>query len=99
MLDRAQFLVVSEISEVMGENSELIEDKVEKALGRCLVNRGRRLAKAKAAKAKATKAKAAKAKATRAKTAKAKAAKVKISRVKLKKASTGSQTRRAARAS
>ena len=47
MLDRARFLVVSEISEVTSETSETIEDKVDKALDRCLVNRTRRLAKAK----------------------------------------------------
>ena len=55
MLDRARFLVVSEISEVTSETSESIEDKVDKALDRCLVNRTRRLAKAKTAKAKVRK--------------------------------------------
>ncbi len=55
MLDRARFLVVSEISEVTSETSETIEDKVDKALDRCLVNRTRRLAKAKTAKAKVRK--------------------------------------------
>ena len=39
MLDRAKFLVVSEIAEVTGEATEDIEEKVEKALERCLVNR------------------------------------------------------------
>jgi CarD family transcriptional regulator len=34
MLDRAKFLVVSEITEVMGEKTPAIEDKVEKALER-----------------------------------------------------------------
>ena len=50
MLDRAKFLVVSEISEVTGDTSELVDDKVEKALDRCLVNRDRLLTKAKAPK-------------------------------------------------
>ena len=51
MLDRARFLVVSEIAEVTGDVSETIEDKVEKALERCLVNRTKVLARAKTAKA------------------------------------------------
>ena len=55
MLDRAKFLVISEISEVTSETTEAIEDKVEKALDKCLVNRTRRLAKAKTAKAKVKK--------------------------------------------
>ena len=41
MLDRAKFLVVSEISEVTGDSTESVEDKVGKALDRCLVNRTR----------------------------------------------------------
>ena len=49
MLDRARFLVVSEIAEVTGDVSETVEDKVEKALERCLVNRTKVLARAKAA--------------------------------------------------
>ena len=53
MLDRAKFLVVSEISEVVSEPVETIEDRVEKALERCLVNRARQLAKEDAAKVKA----------------------------------------------
>ena len=56
MLDRARFLVVSEISEVTSEASESVEDRIEKALERCLVNRARQLAKAKTAKVKAKKA-------------------------------------------
>ena len=43
MLDRAKFLVVSEITEVMGEKTPVVEGKVEKALERSF------LAKAKAA--------------------------------------------------
>ena len=54
MLDRAKFLVVSEISEVMTETSEMVQEKVEMALERCLVNQARRLAQAKTAKAKKT---------------------------------------------
>ena len=52
MLDRAKYLVVSEISEVTKETSEAIEEKVDKALDRCLVNRARQLARVKTAKAK-----------------------------------------------
>jgi CarD family transcriptional regulator len=47
MLDRAKFLVVSEISEVVGEPSEATDVKVDKALGRCFVNRERAIARAK----------------------------------------------------
>ena len=50
MLDRAKFLVVSEIAEVTADTSESVDDKVEKALDRCLVNRERLLTKAKAPK-------------------------------------------------
>ena len=55
MLDRAKFLVVSEISEVTSETAESIEEKVHKALDRCLATRARQLAKAKTAKAKVKK--------------------------------------------
>lgn len=51
MLDRAKFLVVSEVSEVTSQSSETIEEKVNKALDRCLANRDRQLAKSKTAKA------------------------------------------------
>ena len=54
MLDRAKFLVVSEISEVASESNEAIEDRVEAALDRCLANRERQLAKESAAKVKAS---------------------------------------------
>ena len=50
MLDRAKFLVVSEISEVIGDTSEIVDQKVNKALDRCLVNRDRAIARAKVAK-------------------------------------------------
>ena len=56
MLDRAKFLVVSEISEVMSEPDAAVEKRVEKALDRCLANRARQLARAKAAKPKVAKA-------------------------------------------
>ena len=57
MLDRAKFLVISEISEVINESDEVVEERVEKALERCLVNRIRLLEKAKTAKKKTAKAK------------------------------------------
>ena len=47
MLDRAKFLVISEISAATDDSMESVEDKVTKALERCLVNRERQLAKAK----------------------------------------------------
>ena len=47
MLDRAKFLVVSEISEVVGEAAEVTDVKVDKALARCFVNRERAIARAK----------------------------------------------------
>ena len=105
MLDRAKFLVVSEIAEVTAEATEDIEEKVEKALERCLVNRTKRIEKAKTAKtAKARATKVAKApKVTKApKMAKASKA-AKVSRVakasKVKKARTRTITRGAAKAS
>ena len=51
MLDRAKFLVVSEVSEVTSQSAETIEERVNKALERCLANRDRQLAKSKTAKA------------------------------------------------
>ncbi len=51
MLDRAKFLVVSEISEVLGATSDGIDQRVGKALERCFVNHARAAARAKAAKA------------------------------------------------
>ena len=65
MLDRAKFLVVSEIAEVLGEESDLIDTRVDRALERCLNAKSRAAAKSKAAKsaktARATKSKATKA--------------------------------------
>jgi CarD family transcriptional regulator len=52
MLDRAKFLVVSEISEVVGDTAETVDQKVDKALDRCMVNHDRAIARAKLAKAK-----------------------------------------------
>jgi len=49
MLDRAKFLVVSEITEVMGEKTPVVEDKVEKALERSFTTKTKSLAAAKAA--------------------------------------------------
>ena len=57
MLDRAKFLVISEISEVINESDGVVEERVEKALERCLENRIRLLEKAKTAKKKTAKAK------------------------------------------
>jgi CarD family transcriptional regulator len=51
MLDRAKFLVVSEITEVMGEKTPTVEVKVDQALERCFVVKARNTARAKAAKA------------------------------------------------
>ena len=61
MLDRAKFLVVSEISEVVGDSAEAIDERVNKALDRCFANRDRAMARAKAAKTKAAAGKAVKA--------------------------------------
>jgi CarD family transcriptional regulator len=49
MLDRAKFLVVSEISEVMRLSSGEIEGRVEKALERCFAAKARAIARAKTA--------------------------------------------------
>src|SRR5437016_4794388 len=51
MLDRAKFLVVSEISEVMGEKSPAIDQKVDGALERCFATKARNAARVKTAKA------------------------------------------------
>ena len=50
MLDRAKFLVVSEISEVSRDNTTLVEEKVDRALERCFTMKNRSIARAKAAK-------------------------------------------------
>ena len=54
MLDRAKFLVVSEITEVSHEITAAIEEKVDRALDRCFTTKNRSIARAKAAKATAT---------------------------------------------
>ena len=51
MLDRAKFLIISEISEVMRQTTEAIESRVDRALERCFSTRNRSIARAKAAKA------------------------------------------------
>jgi CarD family transcriptional regulator len=51
MLDRAKFLVISEISEVLREKSIEVEGKVERALEKCFVAKARNAARVKAAKA------------------------------------------------
>jgi CarD family transcriptional regulator len=51
MLDRAKFLVVSEITEVLSEKTPQVEDKVDRALERCFVLKARNAARAKAAQA------------------------------------------------
>jgi CarD family transcriptional regulator len=47
MLDRAKFLVISEISEVSHETQLSIEEKVDRALERCFAMKARSMAKAK----------------------------------------------------
>ena len=49
MLDRAKFLVVSEITEVLAEKTPVVEGKVEKALERSFVTKTKTLAAAKGA--------------------------------------------------
>jgi len=51
MLDRAKFLVVSEITEVMGEKTPAVEVKVDAALERCFATKARNAARANTAKA------------------------------------------------
>jgi len=59
MLDRAKFLVVSEISEVLAEKVPEVEVKVEKALEHCFATKARNAARVKAASATRAKAPAA----------------------------------------
>jgi CarD family transcriptional regulator len=49
MLDRAKFLVVSEITEVLGEKTPQVEVKVDSALERCFAVKARNETRAKAA--------------------------------------------------
>jgi len=48
MLDRAKFLVVSEMTEVLGEKTPEVEVKVEQALEQCFATKAKNAAKAKA---------------------------------------------------
>ena len=50
MLDRAKFLIISEVSEVMRLTANDIEARVDTALERCFSNRARTVARAKVAK-------------------------------------------------
>jgi CarD family transcriptional regulator len=50
MLDRAKFLIISEVSEVMRETAAAIEGRVDIALERCFTNKARTAARAKVAK-------------------------------------------------
>jgi CarD family transcriptional regulator len=49
MLDRAKFLVVSEMTEVLAEKTPQVEVKVEQALDRCFATKARNEARVKAA--------------------------------------------------
>jgi CarD family transcriptional regulator, regulator of rRNA transcription len=51
MLDRAKFLIISEVSEVMRETASAIEAQVESALERCFMAKARTVARTKVAKA------------------------------------------------
>jgi hypothetical protein len=51
MLDRAKFLIISEVSEVMRETAPAIEARVDTALERCFTTKARMAARAKVAKA------------------------------------------------
>jgi CarD family transcriptional regulator len=53
MLDRAKFLIISEVSEVMRETAAAVEGRVDRALERCFSNRARTAARATAKVAKA----------------------------------------------
>jgi CarD family transcriptional regulator len=50
MLDRAKFLIISEVSEVVRETAPAIEARVDSALERCFVNKARAATRAKVAK-------------------------------------------------
>src|SRR5947208_2976869 len=53
MLDRAKFLIISEVSEVMRETAASIEGRVDRALERCFTTKARTTARATAKVAKA----------------------------------------------
>ncbi len=50
MLDRAKFLIISEVSEVMRETAPAIEAQVDRALERCFTTKARTTARAKVTK-------------------------------------------------
>jgi hypothetical protein len=54
MLDRAKFLVISEVSEVTRQNAIEVEARVDRALDKCFMSKARATARAKAAKATTT---------------------------------------------
>lgn len=47
MLDRARFLIISEVSEVVRENNESVEGRLDRALDRSLLLRNKAIARAK----------------------------------------------------
>ena len=47
MLDRAKFLIISEVSEVMRETAAAIEGRVDRALERCFTTKARTAARPK----------------------------------------------------
>ncbi len=49
MLDRAKFLVVSEITEVLAEKTPVVEERVDKALERCFATKARNAQRTKVA--------------------------------------------------
>ena len=59
MLDRAKFLIISEVSEVMRETAASIEGRVDRALERCFTTKARTATRAKVVKAAAPRAQAA----------------------------------------
>ena len=58
MLDRAKFLIVSEVSEVMQETATTVEGNVDRALERCFTTKARTAARVKVGKAAAPRASA-----------------------------------------
>jgi len=50
MLDRARFLIITEVSEVIREGSAAVENRLDFALNKCIAARAKNLEKAKAAK-------------------------------------------------
>jgi hypothetical protein len=50
MLDRARFLIITEVSEVVREGASAIENRLDFALNKCIAARARTMEKAKAAK-------------------------------------------------